>query len=287
MRTTATLRFTPFVAALVCAVSAHAQNPIPNPGFETWANENPVGWSTSNNEFGGYPVTQNPTGHAGSTAARGTFLSQMAAPVMNLYNEAFQPLSIPQAYEHLTFYYQLQLGSTEGIEIFTASAQFTDAIGYAVGQTFQIFDRTANTSTWAFADLPITTVAQGTAAVNVSFTLSGPDAVAGSYFVVDDVALSNGASSVAELGQGGVLGAAWPVPATDAVNLPFTVDAYTAVQVVVYDAVGRGVDREELGDLAPGRYKQVVDVQGWPNGMYTAVLRTAQGSQAQHFVVAH
>ncbi len=287
MKTALLLRVSPLFGAVLCAGIAHAQNPVPNPGFENWSGADPVGWTTSNSPFSGDPVTQDPNAHEGASAARGTFLSQVAAPVMNLYDAAYQPLPISQAYQHLTFYYKLQLASTAGTEIFTASAQFTDANGYAVAQAFRIFDRTENTGTWTYADLPVTSVAPGSAAVNISFTLSGPEAEVGSYFVVDDVALQNGSIGVEELEQGAVFSAAYPVPANGVLNLPFALDQATTVEIEVLDALGRRVSHMDLGRMAPGRYKEVLDVQGWSAGFYTAVLRTASGVRAQTLVVGH
>ncbi len=55
---------------LLSASHALAQNPIPNPGFETWASGSPVGWYTSNEGLPG-SVTQTADKHAGSWAVRG------------------------------------------------------------------------------------------------------------------------------------------------------------------------------------------------------------------------
>lgn len=249
---------------------------------------NPVGWTTNNNQFTGQPVSQNTTGHAGATAARGTYLGLISAPIINTIDAANHPLAITQAYQRLTFYYQLQLASTQGTEGFAAAAIFTNAGGTTVGQAAGAFTRTQNTSTWTFADLAVTNTGSDPTGVNVTFTLNGPDAVVGSYFVVDDVTLEGeGASSVNELEQRAVLGAVWPVPATDAVNVPFTLQSATTVVIDVCDALGRTVSHTQLGTLAPGRYKHVVDVQGWSAGSYTAVLRTAAGVDAKALVVGH
>lgn len=285
MKTTLLLRVSPLFGAVLCAGIAQAQNPLPNPGFEDWTDGNPVGWTTNNNQFTGQPVSQNATGHSGATAARGTYLSLIAAPIMNTIDASNHPLAITQAYQRLTFYYQLQLASTQGTEMFSAGAVFTNAGGATVGQAFRMFDRTANTSTWTYADVPVTNTGSNPTGVNVNFTLNGPDAVVGSYFVVDEVELGNGSTGVEELEQGAVLSAAYPVPATDAVNLPFTLDRATTVQIEVLDALGRTVSQMDLGAMAPGRYKEVLDVQGWGAGTYTAVLRTVSGVRVRALVV--
>lgn len=286
MKTALLLRVSPLFCAVLCAGMAHAQNPLPNPGFENWVNGNPVGWTTNNNQFTGQPITPNATGHGGTTACRGTYLSLIAAPILNTMDAANQPLAITQAYQRLTFYYQLQLASTQGTEVFAAGAVFTDAGGTGAGQAFHIFDRTANTGTWTYADIPVTNTGANPTGVNVNFTLNGPDAVAGSYFVVDDVALENGTSGVEELEQGAALGAAYPVPANQEVHLPFTLKQASTVAIDVVDALGRTVSHKDLGALAPGRYKEVFDVQGWDAGAYTAVLRTNSGASARSVVVA-
>lgn len=221
MKPAFSLRVAPCLGTLLCTVSLLAQNPLPNPGFEDWADGNPVGWITNNNQFTGQPVSLNDTGHGGATAARGTFLGLTAAPILNTVGGTDQPVAITQAYQRFTFYYQLQLVSGQGTELFSASAIFYNAGGTMVGQASRLFDRTANTGTWAYADIPVNNTGSDPTGVNVHFGLNGLDAVVGSYFVVDDVALENGASGVEELGQGAALGAPWPVPATNTLNLPF------------------------------------------------------------------
>lgn len=288
MDTTLVLRAPSLLIALLGAGSILAQNPLPNPGFEEWVDGNPAGWTTNNNQFTGQPVSPNDSGHSGASAGRGTYLGLISAPIINTIDASSHPLAITQAYERLTFYYQLQLASTQGTELFLAGAVFTNADGTTVGQALGMFDRTQNTTTWTYADLPVSYQGADPTGVNVNFTLNGPDAVVGSYFVVDDVALENdGTSAVQEMEQGEGLGNAWPVPATDALNLPFTLDKASTVAIDVLDALGRTVGRSDLGTLAPGRYKHVLDVQGWEAGTYTAVLRTASGLHAQALVVGH
>ncbi len=287
MKTTTTPAIASFFSALLCAASVQAQNPVPNASFENWSNGNPVGWVTSNGPFSGTPITQNTTGHTGSKAARGTFTSLVESPVLNLLNASNLPVAISQAYEHFTFYYQLQLNSTAGSEAFVASAQFNDVNYSPTGAASQYFERVSNTSTWTFADLPINNFAPNPTGMTISFSLAGSDAVAGSFFVVDDVAVTNGPAGVAELEQGATLGVAWPVPATDELNLPFSLDRSATVVLDVLDALGRTMSHEVIGTLGAGRYKQVLEVQGWAAGSYTAVLRTGTGVHAQRFAVVH
>lgn len=273
------------ICALLCAGPIHAQNPLPNPGFENWVDGNPVGWTTNNNDFTGQPVSPNATGHAGTTALRGTYLGLISAPIVNTIDANNQPLPVTQAYQLFTFYYQLHLASTQGTEIFSAGAVFTDAGGNTVGQSFSILDRTHNTDTWTMANLVVSNQGANPTGVNINFNLNGPDAVEGSYFIVDDVALTDMGNGVQELEQYEGLGNAWPVPAMDELNVPFSLAGASAVTIEVLDALGRTVDTRSLGVLAPGRYKEVLDVQGWSAGTYTAVLRTANGVHAQVVVV--
>lgn len=258
---------------------------MPNASFEDWADGEPESWVTSNGPFSGTPITQNPTGHIGSKAARGTFQSLVESPVLNLLDANNLPVAITQAYDHFTFYYLLQLNSTAGVESFLASAQFKDASHIPTGEAVHYFDRSENTGTWTFADLPINNWTSGPTEMVISFSLAGSDAVAGSFFVVDDVNLTSGPISVAELEQGSGVGASWPVPATDELNVPFTLAHVTAVSVDVVDASGRRMSHEELGTLAPGRYKQVLDVHSLDAGTYSALFHTDLGVHASTFMV--
>ncbi|MEO7080549.1 MAG: hypothetical protein ABIY71_03440 [Flavobacteriales bacterium] len=287
MKTALLLRVSPLFSAVLCAGLVHAQNPLPNPGFETWSGGDPVGWNTNNEVVTGDPLTQNGEGHGGSSAARGTYLGLYSWPILNTVDAANQPLPVTQTYERFTFYYKLQLTSAQGTEIFTAVAAFTDAGGNVVGQAFRLFERTENTGTWTYASNPIYNAGPVPTGVKVDFSLTGPDAVVGSYFVVDDVALENGTAGVEELEQGAVWSAAYPVPANHEVNMPFALGQATPVEIAVLDALGRTVRTLDLGMMAPGRYKEVLDVQGWSAGTYTAVLRTASGVRSQLVVVGH
>lgn len=278
----------PCLATLFFVGTIHAQNPLPNPGFENWTGGIPVGWTTNNNQFTGAPITAETPGHSGTSAARGTYLGLIAAPIINTINTAGQPLAISESYDLLSFYYKLNLASTSGTEIFSAGAVFTNAGGSTVGQAFAIFNRTQNTSTWTLANLTVTYPGGAPTGVNVNFGLNGPDAVVGSYFVLDDVVLGYaGTNGVQEVGAGAALGTPWPVPAGDVLNLPFAVDHASTVSIDVLDALGRTIERLDLGALAPGQYKQVLEVQGWAAGSYTAVLRTGTGVHAQRFAVVH
>lgn len=276
----------PCFAALLCTGIAQAQNPLPDPGFEDWMDGNPVGWTTNNNQFTGQPVTPNANGYTGTTALRGTYLGLISAPIVNTIDAANQPLPITQDYQHFSFYYQLHLASTVGSEMFAAGAVFTDASGQTVGQGVQFFTRTMNTDTWTFIDIPITYTGSDATGVNVNFTLNGLDAVEGSYFVVDDVALGNGPSGIQEVRQD-VLGEPYPVPAVQELNVPFTLDRSGPVAIDVVDAWGRRVSTKDLGTLAPGRYKEVLDVHGLAAGIYSAMLHTANGVRVRTFMVGH
>lgn len=287
MKTCSTLRLPSLLGCVCLSPFIYAQNPIPNPGFEQWVGGDPVGWTTNNNQFTGQPVSQNATGHAGSTAGRGTYLGLISAPIINTIDASSQPLAISGTYQRLSFYYQLQLASTEGVEVFSAGAVFTNAGGTTVGQAFRLFDRTANTGTWTFAELPVTYNGADPTGVNVNFMLNGPAAVVGSYFVVDDVTLDNGANGIVELDRSAQLGAAWPVPANSSLNLPFEISTTTAVTIDVLDAMGRMVESAHIGTLPAGRYKHVFNVEGWNAGAYTMVLHTEQGKHTRSVVVGH
>lgn len=69
MKTWKVLTFAAMAVALLMA-PASAQNPILNPGFESWSAGNPVNWMTSNNGTPG-TISQSADAHSGSRAVRG------------------------------------------------------------------------------------------------------------------------------------------------------------------------------------------------------------------------
>src|ERR1700752_3656649 len=79
---------------------AHAQNPIPNPGFETnWSNGKPNGWGDSRD------ITQVTPGHSGTYAAKGE-KSASTYPALISTTSGTGGITISQDFQYFNLYYQ-------------------------------------------------------------------------------------------------------------------------------------------------------------------------------------
>lgn len=87
---------------------------------------------------------------------------------------------------------------------------------------------------------------------------------------------STGATATASEGETkptrAALEAAYPNPARDAVTLEFDVPQGGAVELTVYDVLGRPVHRVVEGTRAAGRHTETLDVAGLAPGIYLARL---------------
>ena len=81
------------------------------------------------------------------------------------------------------------------------------------------------------------------------------------------------------------LTAPYPSPAVDEVNLPFALNAASAVRMEITDAQGRVKSARDLGKLGQGSYKEVLALAAWAPGTYTCTLRTDTTCRSTTFVV--
>ena len=192
-----TSRSLPLLVAMVCSLASatvYAQNPIPNPGFEDWANGEPVHWTTSNDpDF--ITVTQTADAHSGSSAVRGDvvefFPGYTAGPII-YSGDSTEGFATHTQWGSFDGYYKFNSVSGDQILI---SVGFWSAAG-AVGAgsayvttpaaTYQPFSVPIY---WAGEELPDSAY--------ISILMLGPGVEGapphlGSYFQFDDLSFSEG-----------------------------------------------------------------------------------------------
>ncbi|MFZ1686522.1 MAG: T9SS type A sorting domain-containing protein [Flavobacteriales bacterium] len=81
--------------------------------------------------------------------------------------------------------------------------------------------------------------------------------------------------------------AVYPSPASDAARLTFSLQNASDVQVILHDAAGRVVARQDEGKLAPGLQLIDISTAQLPNGLYACTLLTAEGQRTVRLQVAH
>jgi hypothetical protein len=186
------------------ASHALAQNPIPNPGFETWSSGNPVGWYTSNDGLPG-SVTQTADRHAGSWAVRGDVVE-----IFPGFNG--QPMIMTGEMSE-GFLTDTQWGSLEGFYKFNSvtgdqllfSVSFTSADSGTVGGGSMFLPATG--STYQPFTVPIFWSGPGLPDTGYIFAFiygpSGTPPHLGSYFQFDDFSLGEGTPPVCQVSMTG------------------------------------------------------------------------------------
>jgi len=124
------------------AVTASAQNPIPNPGFENWSAGNPVDWATSN-IFAPGSITQTSDAHSGSSAVQGSvtepFFGVFVPPHL-FSGDTVLGFPVSQRWDQLRGYYKFNSagGDQLSIQAFLrntsvaiSTGAFVDSVGKA------------------------------------------------------------------------------------------------------------------------------------------------------------
>jgi hypothetical protein len=78
----------------------------------------------------------------------------------------------------------------------------------------------------------------------------------------------------------------WPNPAVDSLNLAYTLpEGCASATLTIYDLSGRRIFTQLL-DAVPGRHPLVLDVAGYPQGVYIARLAGEDASETRRFVIS-
>jgi len=272
------------VMGLVIVGNSFAQ--IPNGGFETWSNGNPVGWDTDNGLY--TFVNQSSNAHAGSYAAQGGVVN------MNGFNIGSSLITadnsgvgfpVTQRYAELRGYYQF---TPVGGDVFYASylAQLgTSGVGAAsflATSPQATYKEFAATVLYPGADVPDNGI--------VHFWISGLGGLphTGTTFIVDDITLAS-TSDVAERPNGipklFSLGQNYPNPFNPTTNIVYDIPTQSRVTLFVYDLLGHTVAKI-VNDIQPaGRYKAVFDANGLASGTYLYRITAGSFTATRKFVV--
>lgn len=287
MKTTLRLPF--ILIVLLTAIgprSAHAQNPVPNPGFEEWNGGTPAGWSVNNNGPV-LPLTRTIDAHGGSYAVRGEVVAgttSVAVPplLQSQTNGVGFPLDEPIT--AVQCWYKCQLFSSD---VFNANVYVYDA-GHALvgGGSVMI---TQSCADFTLLNIPVTVFGSGAAFAMVAMTIvDGSGTVPAhlqSSFVVDDLQALSVASGTKNLASEQAVLTVFPNPAREAVRILLPPAGRNSAQstsdLLVLDQEGREVFRQQVRqerDVAEIR----LDILGWQPGTYTLVLND---TPKQRFVV--
>ncbi len=269
------------VFGLLISSLSYAQNPVLNPSFENWTLGEPDDWSTNNATGFTMPIQQSTNGHSGSFAVNG-FVTQVGIntpfpPYLVSSDAGGNPHPISLSYTNLSFYYKLDLTGTG--EFFNAGVVISDAQQSGIGGGSLEFFSNSNTNTYTLANVPITYVPGSVpAGAIISFVIGDTTSTStglqvGSNFRLDDVSL-NFVSGVSGNEVSNSLRAPYPCPATDYINIPFSLDDDEYTELFIYNVQGLEINRYGLAGLSKGSYKEVIDISDLAPGIYSVCLKT-------------
>jgi hypothetical protein len=265
----------------VCSVMAGSGvAQIPNPGFESWANGNPVSWTSNNGVY--TFLTQSSSAHGGASAAQGGVVN------VGAFNLSCSLLSrdvsgngfaISQKYGSLHGYYKFTPVGGDAFFVSYIAQKGTSGVGtgsYLDQSTQSVYREFVASIIYPGSDVP------DYAVIQFSITGSGGFPHIGSTFVVDDLTfgsatdvndMSNGQPKTFRLEQN------YPNPFNPTTNIVYDVPEQSYVTMTVLDVLGREVavliDRVQPA----GRYKAVFDGSALTSGAY--FYRLSAGSFVQ------
>ncbi len=188
-----------FLALSLSANPGMAQNPIPNPGFESWSSGQPVGWFTTNFGFPPDPVTQTSDQRSGSWAVRGEVIERSpgdtAIPALSTGGISGQLFPTTTRWAALDGFYKLspQFGDYVHITVVLLNGIYQVGVGN--------LDISMPTSTYLAFSVPIVynyhiQPESAWVAINASGALGNLVPHLGTWFQLDDLSMSGSVASV-------------------------------------------------------------------------------------------
>ena len=241
---------------------------IPNPGFEDWNNNQPVGWETINSPGFFMPVEKTNDKHSGAAAVKGTVVSFSGLNVTPFISSFFKmdsrPASISGFYKFnrvgndlflgvLYFYNQNNMiGYTEfSLEPTESYISFKSQIEY--------FDQSIPDTCYAEFFITDTT---------------GDNVNLGSAFYLDQLSFDNvsalpGFDESPVLAKNISLVKNYPNPFNPQTRIRFTLAEHSLVNIDIFDSAGRFIEKVVADSpMNQGEHEVVWDAGNYPSGIY-------------------
>ena len=258
---------------------------IPNAGFETWANGDPVGWATGNGLY--TFVTQSSSAHGGTSGAQGGVVSfgafNLSCTLIST-DASGDGFAISQSYGSLRGFYTFSPVGGDMFFVNFQASKGTSGVGsgtYLDGTAQSVFREFIAPITYPGSEVPDNGV--------ISFSIAGAGGFphVGSTFVVDDLSfdpatgtndLPNGPPKAFRLEQN------YPNPFNPTTNIIYDVPEQSHVTMRVLDLLGREV-AVVIDEMQPaGRYKAVFDASALTSGVYFYHLTAGSYVQARQMI---
>ena len=278
-----------FFFLLVLSISVWAQNPIPNPGFETWTEGQPDGWYSNNIMGVATFVTQSDMSHSGSNAVKGSVASVVNVLLPPSLWSDLDNVTISQNYTTLSGYYQF---STSGSDSFFVSVILYDDQFVGVAYGGKGFGPTTGGYQKFMVNLEYSPLNNEPAAHGfIQFVIISesetPDM--SSTFLIDDVEFS-GVTAV-ELPMGTYipdkfnLDQNYPNPFNPITNIKFQLPEAEFVTITVYNTLGQEVESLLNKEMPAGIHHVQFDAKNLAGGVYFYKMQAGNFVQIKKMIL--
>jgi hypothetical protein len=182
------------------SVELYSQNPIPNPGLESWTGNIPNGWSAPTNipQASIEPITKSPEAYGDSWAARGFVLDAFGTPISPLlYTGTISEPFFPVSANHSVLSCFYKFFPVGGDMLFIEVVFLNQTVGG--GGEGHAMIATNNEQIYSKIEIPITYADDNPPGwqaefANITITIlpqEGQDPHAGTWFLVDNFTFDN------------------------------------------------------------------------------------------------
>jgi hypothetical protein len=281
-----------FICLLSLSTNSFAQNPVPNAGFELWANDpnfglSPVGWSCPSNVSAAslLPITRSTDSYTGSYAVRGEVLNFAGSPIPPLiYTGSISQQTFPVSENHISFEGSYKF-SPQGGDMLYIQVIFSNP-GVQGGAEGHIMLANEVTGTYLGFEIPMeydddNPVGWQATQANITVTILPPEDQAphiGTWFLIDHFTFDGYPLDVDDISNGEIpvsfsLEQNYPNPFNPTTNINFNLPKNSFVSLKVYNIQGKEVATLVNDELPVGSYKADWNASKMPSGVYVYILR--------------
>lgn len=267
----------------LCPALTFAQNPVPNPGFETWSSGQPTGWYVNNLPGGSPTGTQSNDARSGASAFKGevvNFFGAALAPALFAGSVSNQFFPITQKYARLSGYYKF---SPAGPDTFSLGVSIYDANSNAFGGGKLKISSPASSYTRFEIVIQYDSGTFTPAFASIAGSIGGANnnpATIGTFVLLDDLELSGLATGVAENTSVNppatiTLHQNYPNPFNPSTTFSFSLPEASHAALTIFNALGQEVARLVDQRLPAGNHRRKWDARTLPAGLYVYRLQVA------------
>lgn len=273
---------------LLCSGIVHAQNPVPNPGFELWSLGEADEWLSNNSLPDVLTIEPTLDANTGLTAIRGSVVDVAGAiipPFLGSNGLGGYGFSIQQAYTTFQCWYKTDL---QGGDAFIVTVVMYDDSAQVVG--YGDIAITTSSNSYSLLSVPInypfgTDVSSCVIQFIIADTSGGSIAHAASSFIVDDVELT-GINGVALTGKESEF-LSYPNPATGSLTISSRLLSKPGTRVSVTGQDGKTTTLRNTAFSSPSQQNWKLDTSKLTPGSYILSIRNEDVVLSKRILVIH